>query len=361
MILLLIFAAMTMMALGVLLLPLLRAETSAAPRMDYDAAVHRDQLAEVERDIERGLIGADQADAVRTEIYRRTLASDHALASEKYVNSRRGKIALALAVFAVLPLGAFLIYAYLGSPELPARPYAARQNDPEFILASEAGLLAQRLEKNPDAKGYAKLGDAYSILRRYDLAIEAYQKATQLDANNAGLWSEYGEAIGLSQGGIVIPEARAAFIKALRIDRHEARSRFYLGLAEIQNQDPHRALAIWRDLEKDSAKDAPWLPMVKEQIGVVAKKYGIDPNSVMPEPPSLTSDAATEIMGMSKSDQSAAIHTMVDRLATRLKDNPDDLEGWRRLAKSYRVLGENDKAKEAEKHIQELQAKDKGK
>jgi cytochrome c-type biogenesis protein CcmH len=355
--LLLIFIAMTLTTLAVLLLPLRRTEISTAPRMDYDAAVHRDQLAEVERDIERGLISADQADAVRTEIYRRTLASDQALASEHYINSRRGKIVLALIVLVVLPLGALLIYAALGSPELPARPYADRQNDPEFILAGEAERLAQRLKNNPDAKGYAKLGDAYSLLRRYDLAIGAYQKATQLDAKDAGLWSELGEALGLSQNGIVIPEARAAFIKALRIDKHEARSRFYLGLAEIQNKDPRRALAIWRDLEKDSAPDAPWLPMIKEQIGVVAKKYAMDPNSVTPEPPSLTSDAATEIMGMGRADQNAAIHTMVDRLAARLKDNPDDLEGWQRLAKSYRVLGENDKASEAEKHVETLQAK----
>ena len=46
---------------------------------------------------------------------------------------------------------------------------------------------------------------------------------------------------------------------------------------------------------------------------------------------------------------------MVERLAERLKDNPDDLEGWRRLARSYQVLGETEKAKEAEARVEALE------
>jgi cytochrome c-type biogenesis protein CcmH len=361
--LLIIFLAMTLMVLAVLLLPLLRAETSFPSHLNYDVAVHRDQLAEVERDIERSLISADQADAARTEIYRRTLAYDQAAAEQADARAksipatRRSQIMLALIVLILLPLGALAVYAHLGSPGLSAKPYAERKNDPEFIMAGEAESLAAQLEKKPDAKGYARLGDAYSILHRHDMAVEAYQKAAQLDAGNPDFWSELGEAIGLAEDGMVIPEARAAFIKALRIDRHEPRARFYLGLAEVQKNDPRRALAIWRDLEKDSAPDAPWSPMVKKQIELVAKKSGIDPETVTPEPPSLTPDKATEIMGMNKAGQNAAIHQMVGRLAARLKDNPDDREGWQRLAKSYHVLGETDKAEEAEKHIEELQAK----
>ena len=41
------------------------------------------------------------------------------------------------------------------------------------------------------------------------------------------------------------------------------------------------------------------------------------------------------------------IGSMVERLAARLEDDPDDLEGWMMLARSYTVLGELDKVREA--------------
>ncbi|WP_223291766.1 tetratricopeptide repeat protein [Defluviicoccus vanus] len=41
------------------------------------------------------------------------------------------------------------------------------------------------------------------------------------------------------------------------------------------------------------------------------------------------------------------IRSMVERLATRLQQNPDDRQGWLRLASAYDVLGETAKAAEA--------------
>ena len=38
------------------------------------------------------------------------------------------------------------------------------------------------------------------------------------------------------------------------------------------------------------------------------------------------------------------IRGMVDRLAARLQEHPDDIEGWRRLARVWEVLGEPEKA-----------------
>jgi TPR repeat protein len=63
---------------------------------------------------------------------------------------------------------------------------------------------------------------------------------------------------------------------------------------------------------------------------------------------------------MSPADRSAMIRTMVDRLAERLKGAPDDLAGWRRLARSYGVLGEADKARAARAHVARLERKSAG-
>ena len=65
-------------------------------------------------------------------------------------------------------------------------------------------------------------------------------------------------------------------------------------------------------------------------------------------------EAAAE---MTADDRSQMIRTMVKRLADRLADNPDDLEGWKRLARAYEVLGELEKAKEAMTRIEALTTK----
>ena len=48
------------------------------------------------------------------------------------------------------------------------------------------------------------------------------------------------------------------------------------------------------------------------------------------------------------------IRGMVARLAERLQENPNDLEGWERLARSYEVLGEAGKAENARMRAQAL-------
>jgi cytochrome c-type biogenesis protein CcmH len=50
---------------------------------------------------------------------------------------------------------------------------------------------------------------------------------------------------------------------------------------------------------------------------------------------------------MSDSDRGAMIRGMVERLATRLKQNGDDVEGWLRLVRAYMVMGDRDKAQGA--------------
>jgi len=381
----LIFAAIIIVVLAMLVFPLLRQQKAPIARIDYDIVVYRDQLIEVDRDIERSLLTSEQAEAAKVEIYRRMLIAEDAeleLASKdpKKSVSLRSRLVLTFVILILIPLGTFLVYSYLGRPELPAKPYAARQNDPEFSMARDADQLAAQLEKKPDAAGYKQLADSYFMIRQYDKATEAYQKIIDINGGNATVWSELGESLTMGHDGLVVPQAHAAFTKALKFDRKDARARFYLGLSETQIDEPRRAVAIWKDLEKDSPLDAPWLAMLKEHIASFSKEAGFDPSSVKPEPPSTKSphdinmkssletvpsiapttvdpDAAAAVLAMKPDDQQAMIHKMVDRLAAKMKDNPDDLDGWQRLARAYQVLGENDKAKEASSKASALELK----
>jgi cytochrome c-type biogenesis protein CcmH len=61
---------------------------------------------------------------------------------------------------------------------------------------------------------------------------------------------------------------------------------------------------------------------------------------------------------MSEADRGAMIHSMVDRLASRLKQNGDDVEGWLRLVRAYMVMGDRDKARSAQADARQAVAND---
>jgi len=360
---LVLFVLLTVIALAALLLPLWRKHSAGPARRDFDAKVYRDQLAEIERDVERGILTADQAAAVRTEVQRRLLAALER-GEEAPAAAPSWRWATILPIVVILPLGAGLLYWRLGNAPLPDRPFATRQADPDFQMTAMADRLARSLESQPSADGFATLGATYVHLKRYKEAIDAYSRAIHMGAVDNDLLSSMGEAMVLADDGTVGPDARRAFMHALMMERADPRARFYLGLADAQAGRYAEAVAVWKDLDRDSAADAPWLPMLQEHIREYAKLAGVDPVTIQPKPPSgvdsapaagpalppiaANPDAAAAVMAQSPEEQARTIRSMVDGLAARLEQNPNDKAGWQRLAGAYRVLGEIDKAKAAE-------------
>jgi cytochrome c-type biogenesis protein CcmH len=68
------------------------------------------------------------------------------------------------------------------------------------------------------------------------------------------------------------------------------------------------------------------------------------PTTAAPGPSAADVAAARE---MSETDRNEMIRGMVARLADRLQNHPDDVEGWLRLLRAYMVLGQREKALEA--------------
>ena len=69
-----ILGLMTVAAMALLVLPLVLRHGAIPSRAEYDMEIYRDQLDEIERDVERGVIDADERTSARTEIERRMLA-----------------------------------------------------------------------------------------------------------------------------------------------------------------------------------------------------------------------------------------------------------------------------------------------
>jgi cytochrome c-type biogenesis protein CcmH len=329
-----LFALMTVAAIFAVLWPLSRRGVGSG---GSDIAVYRDQLEEITRDRSAGLIGEAEAEAARVEVSRRLLAAADAAEMEPSLVDpplwRRR--AAAIVALVVLPAGAIALYLLLGSPQMPGAPLAARQAATENrSIESMIAQVEDHAARNPnDGRAWEVLAPVYMRLGRFEDSIAAWRNAIRLNGSTVSREADLGEALVAAQNGVVTAEAKAAFDRALALDREDAKARFYIGLAAEQDGRRAEAETIWRDLLAKAPPGAPWVPVVRRALEQNA-----------PGPSSADVAAAQKL---APDQQNEMISSMVSRLAERLKENGSDVEGWLRLLRAYTVLGERDKAQSA--------------
>lgn len=389
--------------------PLLRRNAVPAARAEYDLTVFRDQLKEIERDADQGLLDAEATEAARLEVQRRMLAADTELQTGTGATGSGGPRRLtAVLIGAGVPLAAAALYIVLGSPDQPDQPFAARDLPAEQVAAQTAarpeinpemaamvGRLAERLKENPDdIEGWLLLGRSYISMERFADALNTFAHARKIANGRTDVDIAYAEALILT-GQMKVTDDAAAIFQAVRDKApFDPKARYYLGLKKAQAGDVNGALRDWADLVAISPEEAPWVPVVRQQIARAAEELKIDPQTITmsedarkllaqqppvlrPSTPIMPPEGADSHAGhphadapaaqpgpsreqmeaaqeMTAEDRDAMIRGMVQRLADRLKENPDDLAGWTRLERAYRVLGETAKADAAAAEIKRL-------
>jgi cytochrome c-type biogenesis protein CcmH len=341
-----LFGLMTVAALFAVLWPLGRRPSPA--RGGSDLLVYKDQLQEIDRDRAAGLIGETEAEAARLEVSRRLLAAADANPVSENASPVAAtgpqwrRRAAAVAALVILPLGPTGLYMALGSPDIPAQPAFARvktQQGHESI-ASLVGQVEEHLARNPrDGAGWELIAPVYMRLGRFTDAVEARRKALALNGASAVREADLGEALAAAANGVVTAEAKQAFERALAEDGHEPKARYFLGLAAEQDGNSEQAASMWRALLADAPAGAQWAAFVRESLARVS-------GAPVAEPGPSASDVAAAA-SMSDDERREMVRGMVARLADRLRENGDDVEGWLRLVRAYVVLGDRDKAKSA--------------
>jgi cytochrome c-type biogenesis protein CcmH len=329
-----VFALMTAAAIFAVILPLGR---KGGSRPDAgEAVVYKDQLLEIDRDVASGLIGFAEAEAARVEIGRRLLRASAGSRAAPTVSNVQWRRSASIIALLGVPLVAIALYLPLGSPRL-GELSSRRTGAPEVSQPLD-GLVAQveaHLEKNPtDGRGWNVLAPVLARLGRNDDAVRAYRNALTYNGDSAERRADLGEALAAAAGGVVTAEAKAEFERAVALNANEAKARYFLGVAAEQDGRAAEAASIWRSMLEKAPADAPWRPLVQAALARV------DGSAT----PALSDEAAAAAKDMTETDRAAMIRGMVERLATRLKQNGDDIDGWLRLVRAYVVMGDRDKA-----------------
>ena len=304
--------------------------------------VYRDQLAELTRDEQRGLLTAEQAKAAQIEIERRILALDE---GKKFQPARPPSHHLTLAMAVILPLAGFGLYLMLGSPHLPSQSAMDRLAEERARTSPEVQALEAKVEQSPsDAQSWIDLGRAYVDVERAKDAKDLFAKAMALGRKEPDLLRQFAHAAILAEGGRVTTDAQAALQRALSADPSDPTSRFFLALAKAQNQDVEGALADWLTLERQLPPEAPLRQLLTQNIDQAARQLGKDPAKLPGRTvgrgaaPGPSADDMAAAEQMTPEQRQAFIESMVERLAAEMKEEPENLEGWIRLANAYGVL-----------------------
>lgn len=363
MVLWIVFAVMTAAAALIVIVPLNRARARATS--GEEIRVYADQLEEVGRDRDRGVIGEREAEAARIEIARRLIRADQAATPAATLGGRSRNIATVAAIV-LIPAAALGLYSKFGNPSLPDQPLADRkvealdERSPEALIA----MLDAQLAKNPDdVRGWDIAGPIYFRIGRLDDAAKAFANAIRLGGPSLPREIGLGQALMTTANGRVTPEAKAAFEAALRIEPAFPLARMYLALALSQDGHLAESAAAWKALVADGKPGDPWLYAAKRQLAGVEAAIAQAANPASPANPSSpgtdtkpTADetAPTVAPGPAPSgdatpspDSQNMIEGMVTRLAERLDKDGGTAEDWGKLVRSYLVLGRKDAAKAA--------------
>lgn len=338
-------AILTVAATISLLVPLARTVSRQDDTREHDAEVYYDQLREIDRDIDAGLIAEEEAEYARAEVGRRLLKATAGSSKSRSGSSLSSAARYVVIVF--LPVMAVIGYLAIGKPGMPAQPLAARIQAPASEETDLTKLVAQaesHLANNPgDGRGWEVLAPIYLNLGRAEDSAIAYRKAISLLGSTASRQAGLGRALFAKSGGIVTADAQAAFQAAEDLEPGNPLSSFFLALGLAQEGNFAGAKLAFEKLAANSPPDAPWMPQVRAHL------EGIDANLALAgeAAPGPDEEDVAAAMEMSPDDRMAMIGGMVAGLDERLRDDPDDLDGWLRLVRSYMVLGETEKAGDA--------------
>ena len=302
-----------------------------------DVALYRRRLEEIDALAQKGLASPGEVEADRAEAARRLIHAAETQGPEESTGGRKSRFVViaGIAVAALLALG---LYLATGRPGMGDEPYAARlaawsKADPRYLAPPQLAALLRDISHNrpTDPQALVYLGRAEMAANQPGEAANAFGRAARLAPKDPDLQVAYGEALIALAEGKITPDARRAFEAARDLNPAADAPRYYLARARIEAGDVQGGLADRRSLAASLKPEDAHRQLIESQIAEVEKTGALSTDDA-------AQTAAPPEAAAAGADQSAFIHAMVDRLAKRLDQSPDDPDGWARLVRAEGVL-----------------------
>ncbi len=300
-----ITAGLTLLAMAFVALPLLRKSVSTGVTSDeLNLAIFKQQLAELNNDLEAGILDQARYDAARTDLEKELLTDIDAEGTKKTAGGKSGRAMAAAAL--LVPVAALFVYEVTGFPDIIPRlgnPTAESGVSPHGTGApgQDQGLppmevlverLAAKLKEQPEnLDGWIILGRSYMTMNNYPAAIEAYKTALNLDNQNVNLLLAYGEALAASHGNDFTGQAAPLIQKAYTLAPQDPNVLWLNGVLAYQSNQFQQAIDRWQELRNTLTPQSTELESVNAAIDDARSQLGLGPEE--PELPSIVQAGGT--------------------------------------------------------------------
>ncbi len=251
-----------------------------------NAAVYRDQMAELDREFVMGNLSYEELKAARDELSERLLAdvagldqANPSTAPATAVVWRKPWLSIGLLVL-VVPVASMLMYSVMGEPAA-LDPRALQQGvdssaevTPEK-LTEMAVALTRRLQDEPNSmEGWVMLGRVQRARGHFEESAEAFAKALTLSRDD-NLSIERAEVLAQKNGGSFAGEPWVIIQRVLTADPHHLNALFLAGSASYAELNFNTALRYWERAREVVPADSPDAPELDRAIAEARHKMGL--------------------------------------------------------------------------------------
>lgn len=329
-----------------------------------DIEIYKNQLAELATDLKHGLIDKESEQEARLELSRNILAAEkqNQKSASSHYRSPAMKIIIIVAVLCV-PVITIGVYSLLGQPGLESHPFNdLMMKNPQDLTPEEKLVRTEALfARNPDDGRLAdELATGYLVQGRFQDAVNTYVSALRLNGETAPRLVGYGMALTGFNGGTINDDAQKSFEKAAKLAPDDFYPRLFIAEALRQAGKLDEAIASLKEYLVHAPKNNVGRPRVEAMIKELQNaedKMQVSPAKEVENNGGLKAGGKTPISG--ENDMQGDITAMVEQLAAHLEENPDDLEGWKKLIHSWLILKETKRALSALKEGQSKLSQDK--
>ena len=276
-----VFAAAALLVLGIafVVVPLVRTPRHpvASARAAEIGALYRQQLAELERDRQSGLLSPEQYEPAAAELKRRMLndlAPDAAGEREMRTARRLPRWTLPALIGVAMPVAAVSLYLQLGAPQTVKPPAALEQFTARDVEAMVERLAARMKEAPEDVRGWTMLGRSYLMLGRYAESAEAYERALTLAPKDLNVLTSLAAAVRAADPGGSAERIASLAARALAIDPDHPAALAFAGVAAYDRGEYRAAIAHWERLQPLLPPESELAGVIREQLSQARSKVG---------------------------------------------------------------------------------------
>ena len=281
-----------------------------------------------------------------------------------YLQNKSGKLKSPQLLFVIFAIFIFFlsssIYYKIGNPFINMEKLNAsklkliqsenKKNSMFFKDLKKFNELLSKSKTDPNNLNILlNLASTASKINKTEVEISSLKKILSIKSTPK-LKSLLAQAMVKKADGQVTSKAQNLINQALIEDPFDPGANFLNGLAQSQIGNEEEAFKIWVDLYKITKNTDTWKNDLEVNIRSAAKNLGIS-NKVLENKFKTNLDyknsITQDILNSTEENQKIKIDQMVAQLADRLTKSKQDLDGWLKLFRSYKVLNNREKALDA--------------